>query len=288
MTGSTGNLTLVISGAGSATPLSLSMAPRLFTPPGPDGRFRYINVTPGRYTISAYTTDASLAGGRGGGASPVATGPSTTSWATAEVDVNGADISGLALTMQPGMTVSGRVAIDAMTRPVPADLTAIRVSMIPLDSTGSASSNGTSYGAPQRSSSAKLEADGSFTVEGLAPGTYRVNAAAPGIIAADKFWLRSATADDRDALDTRLTITAGHSVDRLVLTLTDRHSELSGFILRRRKVIQRRITSSSCCRRIAGDVAGGRSSGQVHAAGHRWSVLVRRSSGRFVHPGSGR
>jgi hypothetical protein len=228
MTGSTGNLTLVISGAGSATPLSLSMAPRLFTPPGPDGRFRYINVTPGRYTISAYTTDASLAGGRGGGASPVATGPSTTSWATAEVDVNGADISGLALTMQPGMTVSGRVAIDAMTRPVPADLTAIRVSMIPLDSTGSASSNGTSYGAPQRSSSAKLEADGSFTVEGLAPGTYRVNAAAPGIIAADKFWLRSATADDRDALDTRLTITAGHSVDRLVLTLTDRHSELSG------------------------------------------------------------
>jgi uncharacterized protein (DUF2141 family) len=142
--------------------------------------------------------------------------------------VNGSDISGVSLVMQPGLTVSGRVAIDATTTPVPADLTAIRVSIFPLDQTGSASVNGTSYGLPQRNASAKVESDGSFAITGLAPGTYRVGAAAQGIIASDKFWLRSATADEHDVLDTRLTLAPGHNVDRMVIMLTDRHGELSG------------------------------------------------------------
>ena len=232
LAGSTGTVTLVISGAGRATPLSLSMAPRLFTAPGPDGRFRYINVTPGHYTIAGFTTTASAApvvnGGAGFSSGSGSTGPSTTAWATTEVDVNGSDISGVSLVMQPGLTVSGRVAIDATTHPMPADLTAIRVSMAPLDQSGSASVNGTSYGLPQRNGSAKVDADGSFTISGLSPGTYRVGAAAQGVIAPDKFWLRSAIVDERDALDTRVTISAGHNVDRMVITLTDRHSELSG------------------------------------------------------------
>ena len=126
-----GALQLIISGAGSATPLALAMAPRLFRPPGSDGKFRYTNVTPGHYTITALMTDSPApaggpAGGGRGGISNVPV-PSPTGqvpniwWASTEIDVSGSDISGVTLVMQPGMTMSGRVQFDATSARPPAD-----------------------------------------------------------------------------------------------------------------------------------------------------------------------
>ena len=63
--------------------------------PGPDGRFEYTNVPPGRYTITARTPrDFDIFCGM------------------AEVTVTNEDVSGVGLALQPGLRVSGRVVLD--------------------------------------------------------------------------------------------------------------------------------------------------------------------------------
>jgi hypothetical protein len=49
-------------------------------------------------------------------------------WAVADVSASGADIQGLALALEPGVTVSGRIAFDGTTEP-PQDLSQFRVSI---------------------------------------------------------------------------------------------------------------------------------------------------------------
>jgi hypothetical protein len=233
--GATGRLTLLMSGADGALPLSFTMAPRLVMPPGPDGKFRYVNVAPGRYTITALITDAGPASpaappGSAGGSS--VSGPVSASspvwWATSEVTVAGEDLSGLSLTLQPGMSFAGRVIFDARTHPAPKDLTTIRVSLDAPTNLGTASINGTTFGSPQRAAFTRLEADGTFEISGVTPGLYRVNVTAPGTTNLSGFWLRSAMTDDRDALDTLVTMSPGQSVAHAVVTLTDRHTEIAG------------------------------------------------------------
>jgi hypothetical protein len=231
--GASGAVTLVISGAGSATPLTLTMGPHLVLPPGPDGRFRYVNVTPGHYTITAVMTESPGPGqlqsgtGRGAVPAPSADRSPSLSWATAAVDASGDDIAGLALVMQPGLSLSGRVVFDAVGAKAP-DPTAVRISALPLNAGGNAMVNGTSYGAPQRGAFARAREDGAFEMTGLVPGVYRLTVTTPGSSQLEAFWTRSAVADDRDILDTQVTVTPGQNIERIVVTLTDRHTALSG------------------------------------------------------------
>ena len=233
--GTMGRLTLLLSGADGAMPLSFAMAPRLVMPPGADGKFRYVNVAPGRYAITALITDSAPAAaatppGSGGGSA--VGGPASASspvwWATSEVTVSGEDVTGVALTLQPGMSFAGRVVFDASTLPAPKDLTAVRVSLDAPTNLGTANINGTAFGSPQRAAFARLSADGTFEITGVTPGTYHVNVTAPGTTNLSGFWIRSAMTDDRDALDTLVTMSPGQSVARAVITLSDRHTEIAG------------------------------------------------------------
>jgi uncharacterized protein (DUF2141 family) len=230
--------TLVISGNGSGMPLTMTMAPHLFQAPGADGAFKYTNVAPGHYTISAFANGtggaapapAGLAGG-GRGTGPGSNADLTT-WATAEVDVDGNDITGLSLVLQPALVVAGRLEFDATTAKAPADLTSVRVLISPVSSNGTGSSNNTNYGAPQRSASAMAHADGTFDVRGLTPGTYRVAVSSTPATILTGFALRSATTGDgRDVADTTLTIAPGRSLDGLTIRMTDRHTELGGALV---------------------------------------------------------
>jgi hypothetical protein len=87
-------------------------------------------VPPGAYTLtSAPLPESALAppiapSGRG-------PAPTMTLWATADISVNGQDVSGLTVRLQPGMTVSGRIAFDAGTLQPPADLSRISVQVSP-------------------------------------------------------------------------------------------------------------------------------------------------------------
>ena len=111
--------------------------------PGPDGKFTYTAVAPGQYTISARATRLGGRGGAPAGAPAragerfsfgssgrrraavladqsrscsgveVAAAAGRRIWATADVNVDGANLSNITSSLQPGMTLSGRVQFDA-------------------------------------------------------------------------------------------------------------------------------------------------------------------------------
>lgn len=190
------------------------------TLPGRDGRFRYINVAPGRYTITART------GGAGPGGRAPAAGAADVLWASADVSVSGdGDVTGVSLALRPALHVTGRVQIDAPLEGAPLVPTTIRVGALregmPL---GASTINGTALGGLGLQSVA-ARADGTFDLAGLLPGSYRLTIS--GITG--RWWARSAMLDGHDVLDESLVV-ADADVAGLAVRVTDRHSSLSGSV----------------------------------------------------------
>jgi len=187
------------------------------------GKFSFAGVLPGDYTLVARAQTGPAAPARGGG-------PSTRPmlWAQQDLSVGGSDLSGLALRLQPGLSISGRVAFDGTAAP-PSDLTRIRVSL------GPAQNGGTSVllGDPQ------MNADGTFTFQGATPGRYRVGASIPVALAGvaagapagtATWWLKSVVYNGVDTLDSALEI-SNADLSGIVITFTDRPTNLSGRLL---------------------------------------------------------
>jgi protocatechuate 3,4-dioxygenase beta subunit len=207
-----------------------------------EGRFTATNVVPGRYKLSARSSGAQggvgvmQLGGEGvfiarrawtatPGApaeAPASEDPPTPLWAEAIVDVNGQDITGLALTMQEGMTISGRVVFEG-DRPAPEELTGISVNVTPSER------GGISLGVP----GSQVNADGTFTIEGVTPGSYQLRSTVPasGFTPDSPWQMKSAMVDGRDTLDTNLEVLAGQPPSDVVLTFTDRQTALTGTVL---------------------------------------------------------
>jgi hypothetical protein len=176
--------------------------------PKPDGSFSFTGVAPGQYVVVATT------GAPGRGAPPT-----SGLWATADVSVNGADVSGIALSLQPGMTLSGRVAFDGTTATPPTDLTGVRVSISP-----SLSGSQVSVGVLSTSASK----DGTFTLTGLMPGRYTLRAS-PAVADSRAGWIfKASIVNGRDAADDPFELRGGESIADAVITFTDQASELSG------------------------------------------------------------
>jgi hypothetical protein len=186
----------------------------LFIRPEADGRFTVSNVAPGDYVLAARgsmqsSTDAAP------GPMAVASMPL---WAMTDVSVSGQDISGLELTLAPGLNVSGTLVFDGAKMPAPADLAKVSVSVLPQGPT--------SMGAP----SVVAQADGTFVIPGVGPGEYRLWANVPSGTAATSPWtLRSAIIGGVDALD--VAVTVRRDVGGVVITFTDRPTELTGSLL---------------------------------------------------------
>ena len=130
--------------------------------PAQAGYFSFPNLPPGSYTILARLTPPG-AGGRAAGPGAVAPGGAPASrgpamFASAEVDVNGQDVKGLSLVLQPAMTVSGRVTVDPAAAGT-LNVTQMRLTLSPVTFNG--------FGSPQPLSPA---ADGSFTFTDVMPG----------------------------------------------------------------------------------------------------------------------
>jgi hypothetical protein len=185
------------------------------------GGFTFTGVAPGRYVLSAQSTMRTPQAQPG----PAPVPPqATTLWAFAQVDVNGRDVSNLGLTLQPGLSVSGRVVFSGTTPPT--DLSRVRVNMSPADPLPiSVNIAGATPGS-----------DGSFTLRGAVPGRYRLTGSAPptpgtqGSTPPVSWALRSAIVNGRDVLDGGLDV-QGSDVPGLVLTFTDKPSEISGRLL---------------------------------------------------------
>ncbi len=199
--------------------------------PDAEGHFAYTGVAPGRYRLTARAADP----GEGSGASPVEyrldaqagdpkegpvrmfAGPAMTLWADADVSVNGNDISSVTLSLQPGMTVSGRAVVDAEAGGTPSDFSGARLALVPGGGPG-----GIAVGLTR----ARFEKDGRFTISGVTPGEYVFNG---GLSTPNGGWtLASAMVNGLDALDVPLRIEANQNVRDVVLTFTNRTQEVSG------------------------------------------------------------
>ena len=177
-----------------------------------DGSFALTGVPPGEYVLRARGADgmqparAAELAGRGLSTGAVA----VNQWAGADVTVNGVDVSGVSLRMQPGMSVSGQLAFPNSTAP---DLSRVRIQVVPVES-----------GQFLRSAGASPDAQNGFRIEGLVPGRYRL--AISGLPA--PFWARSALLGDLDLLDIPLDVRPGGDAAGIVLTLASARTELGG------------------------------------------------------------
>jgi hypothetical protein len=181
--------------------------------PGQDGSFSFAGIAPGQYVATAVTS----ASGRGANASAA-----VSLWAAAEVSVNGADVSGVSLSLQPGMSVSGRLTVDAATAPAPADLSVFRLSLQPI-LTGSqvAISSGAQ----------PVAADGGFTIRGVLPGRYRLSVLPPPPSQGGTAWtVRSAMLGGAEVYDLPFEVRGGDNFSGIAVTMTDRTTELSGML----------------------------------------------------------
>jgi len=165
-----------------------------------DGAFSITGVAPGTYQLLALAAPL-LANGQ------PPPGPSL--WAMTEIQVTGKDVTGLTLSLQPMLKVSGTLVFEGATRPPEGTRTTIRM----LSST------------PQLFPGAQgtVAPDGTFTVEGIVPGAYRIlTTIAPG-------WIpKSAIFGGKDAFDAPIDIRPGADVSGLVVTMANKLGEIAG------------------------------------------------------------
>jgi hypothetical protein len=207
------NLTLVRTGP-RVQPRDLVISASNSSQANPSGAFRFAAVTPGRYrlTARAFVTPPVLPATPeppGVGAASINVGPL---WATAEIVVADDDISGLAVTLRPGMRVTGRVSFDARSSMQPPDPMTVRVSLVDVD------------GGTARPSGA-VRSNGTFEINGILPGAYVLTSP----LTEQGWWLRSVTAGGRDILDFPLELNGG-DISGVNVTFTDRHTELTGML----------------------------------------------------------
>lgn len=172
---------------------------------GPNGSFQIPQVPPGDYTLVARA-------GAGGAAL----------WGSASVSVSGTDVTGVAIVAQPGATIAGQVRFDGATTKPPADVTRIRVTLMPAAVL--TQKPGTPIRTIAFSPGVPLRADGSFEVSGLPPGSFTLLIAP---IDAASWWGRSAILGERDLFDGLIEVGSA-SMTGVLVTFTDRRSELSG------------------------------------------------------------
>jgi hypothetical protein len=219
----TDNVQITLTDAATSVPGAVTMGVRA----DGDGRFHLANVPPGSYRLIARAAvsqpgSASRPPGPMGGVRPL--GPMSTAvrlWGNVDVAVDGRNLTNVLVTLQQGLTVSGRIAFQG-SAPPPADLTRIRVNLSPADP-------GVAGGPPQNAAGV-VDASGKFTITSVIPGLYRLSAGGAG----NGWSTESAVLDGQDTLDFPFEVKPGAAPSGAVITFTDKQSQLTGTITNQR------------------------------------------------------
>lgn len=188
---------------------------------GPDGGFAFTGVPPGDYVLVARSLLAapeSLDAGARGGLTPVP----LELWGIVDLNLAGQDVSDVAIRLQPGMSVSGRVVLKGSAANSPPDLARVVVRL------GSLSAPSLLGGPP----SAMVNADGTFKVDGVMPGSSALTVTLPAQAGGTSPWfVRSALSGGQDLMDVPLEVPPGSDVSNIVVTLSDVRSEVVGTLV---------------------------------------------------------
>ena len=228
-----------------------------------DGRFTFNDVAPGQYRVmaraniravdpNAQATAAAQAAGRGGaggrgGPAGGRGGPGQITqvlWGSADISVSGEDVSNVSVSLQPGMTLTGRVSFEGQAALPPTDLTRVRINLAARGQQPGLDLGGLPP--------AEVDASGTFKIKGVPPGRYSINANAqagqvPGVpqqpaggrggggggaagAGAGQWVLKSAMVNGRDALDHSLVVEPNQELSGITLTFVDRTQEVTGTI----------------------------------------------------------
>jgi hypothetical protein len=186
---------------------------------GPE--FTFSNVTPGTFVLTArsgYEGPFLEVFELQRSAEPVAPpAPRPAMWASATIAVNPGPATPIALTLQPGSTIDGRVAwADGGEGKTPLPPMSIRIDPIAGDQRLSFYST------------AEIQPDGTFSLAGVIPGRYQIRIA-PTKVAA--FWsVQSISTGNRDVTDLPLEILPGIPPSTVVIALTSQPTDLEGTI----------------------------------------------------------
>ena len=172
-----------------------------------DGTFTFTGVAPGTYTVKAGQ-------GRGRGVPPP---PGPQQWAAADIQVSGEDVA-VALTLQPVIPINGRVVFEGETQPTAAELQSIAFMLT------RPGGELTSFGG-----AGKVEADGRFLFASVEPDTYRFAYTWNTASARDKWTIKSASANGREAFEAPLRVNANEPVE-WTITFTDKPTTLTGVL----------------------------------------------------------
>jgi protocatechuate 3,4-dioxygenase beta subunit len=190
-----------------------------------DGTFQALSVQPGRYALVARVMHTPAAVSELPGAPPVpASGPSTLAyWAQEELLLSGEEERRVALVLREAFDLAGAVKFEGKNgTPLP-DAGRVRVM---LEVVGQ--NRGGFFAQP-----ANVDEQGHFTLKGVTPGRYRINAAPfgqPGQPAAPAWFVKSVTVDGAEAYETPFEITADRTPTRIAVVMTDLATEVSGTI----------------------------------------------------------
>ena len=199
---------------------------------GRDGRFVFDGVAPGQYTLMTRAVPRGApqleAGGREAveffatiedkeKAAQVARAINAVAlmWASADVSIDGRDLSDVNLTLQPGLTVSGRVTIDTGTQ---ASFTRMTVGFVPV---------GLQKGDQATIGPAAVEPDGRFSIKGVTPGRYRLTVMG-GL--PPRHSIASAVFNGQDIQDIPIEISGQQNLGDGLVTLTTKATDVSGYV----------------------------------------------------------
>jgi hypothetical protein len=167
-----------------------------------------------------------MMGGGSGGSAPML-------WAQEDITIDGRDMTDIVLRLQPGMTVSGKLSFDTHGQVKAPEFAQSRVTL-----TAPPSGNGPMELVMSMAMSMSglagvaVTPDGSFTLNGVTPGPYRVTVSVPAMrMGSNGTWsLQSVMWNGRDVSDAPLDVKPNTNVTGLVATFTDRPTELSGSV----------------------------------------------------------
>jgi hypothetical protein len=193
-----------------------------------DGTFAISNVPPGRYVAIARS------GGRNND-------PKT---AMQSIVVNGQNIGGLSLMLQPGVTLSGNITVESSGTPAPADYSGFRIDVpdvTPLPFGGGGGGGGGRGGLA--GGGGRAEKNGTFQVANLLPGRHYIRIAGGALGQGQgqgrgqaqgqgqgQWSLKSVLVAGQDVTDEPVELKPGQNVENVTIVLTDRSTEIAGTV----------------------------------------------------------